>query len=55
MVLKDNYIGSFTHFSTLYEFLDKKKRGVPLGDPIMLKYRAGKVRFMQYLLLNNVS
>lgn len=43
MVLRDNYLGSFTNFSTLYEHIDKRKRNVPIGDPINLKYREGKV------------
>lgn len=43
MILRDNYLGSFTHFSTLYEYLEKKRRGLPIGDPIMAKYREGKV------------
>ncbi|KAH7874742.1 uncharacterized protein C8R40DRAFT_1171340 [Lentinula edodes] len=34
MILRDNYLGSFTHFSTLYEYLRKQKRGAPLGDPV---------------------
>jgi hypothetical protein len=42
MVMRDNYLGSFTHFSTLLEYLDKRKRGI-LGDPLALKYREGKV------------
>jgi hypothetical protein len=45
MALKDNYFGSFTHFSTLGEFLAKKDEGLPFGDPIVLKYRPGKVTF----------
>jgi len=44
MVIRDNYFGSFTHFSTLYEYLDKIKRGLPPGDPVVSKYREGKVR-----------
>ena len=48
MVLRDNYFGSFTHFSTLYEYLDKRKRNLPHGDPILLKYREGKVS-LQYV------
>ena len=44
MVLRDNYLGSFTHFQTLYEYLEKRKEKLPLGDPIWLKYRPGKVR-----------
>ncbi|KAF6761220.1 hypothetical protein DFP72DRAFT_34729 [Ephemerocybe angulata] len=47
MVLKDNYFGSFTHFSTLYEYLDNRKKNTPLGDPIMLKYRPGKHNMLQ--------
>ncbi|KII92575.1 hypothetical protein PLICRDRAFT_134291 [Plicaturopsis crispa FD-325 SS-3] len=42
MVLRDNYLGSFTHFSTLFEYLDKRKRGIPVGDPVLLKYREGQ-------------
>ncbi|KAJ3826303.1 hypothetical protein F5880DRAFT_1610366 [Lentinula raphanica] len=34
MLLRDNYLGSFTHFSTLYEYLHKQKKGVPLSDPV---------------------
>jgi hypothetical protein len=43
MVLRDNYFGSFTNFSTLFEYLDKRRRNIPVGDPIHLKYREGKV------------
>lgn len=43
MVMRDNYLGSFTNFSTLYEYLDKRKRNLPIGDPVELKYREGKV------------
>ena len=43
MILRDNYFGSFTHFSTLTEYLEKRKRGQPLGDPINLSYREGQV------------
>jgi len=43
MVLRDNYFGSFTQFSTLNEYLEKRKRNLPPGDPIMEKYRKGKV------------
>lgn len=45
MALKDNYFGSFTHFSTLGEFLARKEEGIPFGDPITLKYRPGKVSY----------
>lgn len=43
MVLRDNYFGSFTHFSTLSEYLERRKKGLPIGDPILLKYREGSV------------
>ena len=33
MVLKDNYFGSFTHYSTLAEFLEKQKAGGAFGGP----------------------
>ncbi|KAF8633289.1 hypothetical protein AX17_004464 [Amanita inopinata Kibby_2008] len=47
MVLKDNYFGSFTHFSILCEYLAKREKGLPPGDPIMFKYRPGKANMMQ--------
>ncbi|KAF8973209.1 hypothetical protein BDZ97DRAFT_665381 [Flammula alnicola] len=47
MVLRDNYFGSFTHFQTLSEYLDKRKRNHPIGDPIGLKYRPGKANMLQ--------
>ncbi|TFK75375.1 hypothetical protein BDN72DRAFT_832240 [Pluteus cervinus] len=47
MVFKDNYFGSFTHFSTLYEYLDNKRHNRPPGDPIIAKYRVGKANPMQ--------
>lgn len=43
MILRNNYFGSFTHFSTLYEYLEKRKQGQPLGDPVDLQYREGSV------------
>ena len=43
MILRDNYFGSFTHFSTLTEYLNKRSRGEPLGDPVHLQYREGQV------------
>ena len=43
MVLRDNYFGSFTQFCTLFEYIQKKDRGLPTGDPTELKYRPGKV------------
>ncbi|CDO69204.1 hypothetical protein BN946_scf185042.g106 [Trametes cinnabarina] len=44
MILRDNYFGSFTHFSTLTEYLEKRRRGEPLGDPIHLQYREGQLQ-----------
>ncbi|KAL4251310.1 hypothetical protein ABKN59_005668 [Abortiporus biennis] len=41
MILRDNYFGSFTHFSTLNEYLQKRQSGLPVGDPIDLQYREG--------------
>ena len=43
MVLRDNYFGSFTQFCTLFEYIQKKDRGLPISDPTELKYRPGKV------------
>lgn len=50
MVLRDNYLGSFTNFSTLYEYLDRRRRKIPVGDPIEMKYREGKVRIFSYFI-----
>ncbi|OSD07084.1 hypothetical protein PYCCODRAFT_793525 [Trametes coccinea BRFM310] len=50
MILRDNYFGSFTHFSTLNEYLDKRRSGQPLGDPIHLQYREGSSNAMQVTL-----
>ncbi|TFK54421.1 hypothetical protein OE88DRAFT_1676060 [Heliocybe sulcata] len=47
MIMRDNYFGTFTHFSTLYEYLDKKKKGIAVGDPIELQYRKGKSNMLQ--------
>ncbi|GJE95456.1 hypothetical protein PsYK624_116400 [Phanerochaete sordida] len=47
MILRNNYFGSFTHFSTLYEYLEKRKQGQPLGDPVDLQYREGGSNAMQ--------
>ena len=41
MVLRDNYFGTFTHFSTLDEYIKKPQH--ERGDPIELQYRAGSV------------
>ena len=42
MVLRENYFGTFTHFTTLAEYLEKHANG-EVGDPVERKYRAGKV------------
>jgi hypothetical protein len=42
--LRENYLGSFTQFSTLYEYLERRRNGLPIGDPVNLKYRPEKVR-----------
>ncbi|KAF8630636.1 hypothetical protein AX15_002787 [Amanita polypyramis BW_CC] len=55
MVLKDNYFGSFTHFSTLYEFLRGREEGLPFGDPIMLSYRPGKANMLQVTMTLDVN
>ncbi|KAG6841879.1 hypothetical protein C0991_005609 [Blastosporella zonata] len=47
MVLRDNYLGSFTHFATLFEYLDRRQRNQPLGDPVLSKYRPGKNNMLQ--------
>ena len=54
MVLRDNYFGSFTQFSTLTEYLDKRKRG-EVGDPIEKKWRPEKVSMHRkdWIVLSN--
>ncbi|KAG6903050.1 hypothetical protein C0995_007483 [Termitomyces sp. Mi166 len=47
MVFRENYLGSFTHFVTLYEYLDRRKKKQPLGDPVLSKYRPGKNNMLQ--------
>ncbi|KAI5121559.1 hypothetical protein M0805_000740 [Coniferiporia weirii] len=42
MVLRENYLGGFTQYSTTREYLGKYEKGVPVGDPLGLKYRPGK-------------
>ncbi|KAL5523541.1 hypothetical protein ACEPAG_7714 [Sanghuangporus baumii] len=42
MVLRENYFGSFTQYSTTREYLSKRENGIPVGDPLDLKYRPGK-------------
>ncbi|EGO25461.1 hypothetical protein SERLADRAFT_415036 [Serpula lacrymans var. lacrymans S7.9] len=58
MVLRDNYLGSFTHFSTLTEYLDKRNIHNLVGDPLEMKYRPEKTNMLQAeisLLLENGS
>jgi hypothetical protein len=43
LVLRENYFGSFTQFQTLSEYLNKRENNLPIGDPLKLKYRPGKV------------
>ncbi|KAG2036116.1 hypothetical protein BDR03DRAFT_898980 [Suillus americanus] len=47
MVLRDNYFGSFTHFSTLVEYLDKRSKFNLTGDPLEMKHRPGKSNSLQ--------
>ena len=52
MIFQQNYFGTFTHFSTLGEYLQKRAAG-QIGDPIDLTYRPGTVRqFLSAPLLN---
>lgn len=44
MTLQQNYLGSFTTFSTLNEYVDKFNKHLPTSDPVDSKYRPGKVR-----------
>ncbi|KAI0051792.1 hypothetical protein FA95DRAFT_1675579 [Auriscalpium vulgare] len=46
MILRDNYFGAFTHFSTLREYLENREKGL-VGDPIIEKYRPGKSNQLQ--------
>ncbi|KAF7315604.1 hypothetical protein MIND_00075800 [Mycena indigotica] len=46
MILQTNYFGAFTTFSTLYEYLEKRKRGIQ-GDPVMQQYREGQRNMLQ--------
>ncbi|KAG1742840.1 hypothetical protein EDB19DRAFT_1875202 [Suillus lakei] len=51
MVLRDNYFGSFTHFSTLVEYLDKRSKSNWTGDPLEMKHRPGKSNSLQVQVL----
>ncbi|KAH9839543.1 uncharacterized protein C8Q71DRAFT_517238 [Rhodofomes roseus] len=47
MILRENYFGSFTHFCTLSEYLEKKRKGQSITDPTELQYRPGKSNSME--------
>ena len=42
MIIRENYFGMFTNFSTLGEYIRKRKDG-RVGDDVVYKYREGKV------------
>ncbi|KAJ7783252.1 hypothetical protein B0H16DRAFT_1877649 [Mycena metata] len=46
MILQNNYFGSFTTFSTLFEYLEKRKKGLH-GDPVLQQYRKGQSNMLQ--------
>ncbi|VDB95270.1 unnamed protein product [Peniophora sp. CBMAI 1063] len=46
MILQENYFGSFTHFSTIHEYLARRESG-RIGDPVVDKYRPGSSNMMQ--------
>ncbi|KAJ7045588.1 hypothetical protein C8F04DRAFT_939778 [Mycena alexandri] len=46
MILQNNYFGSFTTFSTLFEYLEKRKKGLH-GDPVFQQYRKGQSNMLQ--------
>lgn len=45
--VRENYFGNFTNFSTRSEYMEKYARGA-VGDPVLLKYRKGKVKNLVY-------
>ncbi|KAI0035556.1 hypothetical protein K488DRAFT_82999 [Vararia minispora EC-137] len=47
MIFQENYFGSFTHFSTIHEYLDRRKTGRPVGDPVLEKHRPGSSNMLQ--------
>lgn len=49
MILRENYLGTFTHFSTLHEYLEMRKKRRPAGDPLEDKYREGNVRIRSFM------
>jgi len=55
MVMRENYFGSFTNFSTLYEYLERRRCGLPIGDPLELKYRPGKVSVFSFIVNSGLN
>jgi hypothetical protein len=52
MLFQANYFGSYTHYTTLTEFLKKVKtpgRRQTIGDPIDDRFRPGKVSFALFI------
>ncbi|TDL24302.1 hypothetical protein BD410DRAFT_116796 [Rickenella mellea] len=47
MVLRENYFGAFTQFSTTEEYLFKREKQKQIGDPLEFKYRPGKSNSFQ--------
>ena len=43
MIFQNNYFGAFTNYSTVAEYLTKRAKNQPIGDPVDLKYQPGKV------------
>ncbi|KAF8517637.1 hypothetical protein JB92DRAFT_3113412 [Gautieria morchelliformis] len=50
MSVRDNYFGSFTHFSTLTEYVTRRNQNVPIGDPVEWKWREGKSNVFEVVL-----
>ncbi|KZS98640.1 hypothetical protein SISNIDRAFT_422603, partial [Sistotremastrum niveocremeum HHB9708] len=49
MIIRDNYFGSFTNFSTLGEYIRKRAKG-QTGDDTILKYREGQANAFEVTL-----
>ncbi|KAJ7287460.1 hypothetical protein C8J57DRAFT_1431026 [Mycena rebaudengoi] len=47
MILQNNYFGSFTKFSTLFEYLERRKKGLAVGDPVLQQYRKGQSNMLE--------
>ncbi|KAF8577934.1 hypothetical protein K439DRAFT_1363574, partial [Ramaria rubella] len=50
LCVRDNYFGNFTHFATLYEYVSKRNRNLPVGDPVEGKWREGKSNVFEVYL-----